>query len=206
MVGCPSLPAGKPRVRETRSGGPARPGSAGRVLREPAGPPEGLPHQGLLVVDALERAGGAPHCGHRDHHILVLLWLASHHRARGQTRTEITRCLPAPAVSWLSRSEWTPSRLTLRRPLPHGVGAVFPLPPSAPVAAKTWPRWAQRPPGQAVRAGGPGDGDFAGGTASLAVDHRTPGPGGQTASRDQVRSAEHGRRPAAPRRPHIPHT
>src|SRR5215471_10638223 len=56
------------------------------VLREPAGPPEALPHQGLLVLEVLERADAAPYClerdraapgrvlvgCHRDHHILVV--------------------------------------------------------------------------------------------------------------------------------------
>jgi hypothetical protein len=50
------------RARAIRSGWPARPGAIGMVLREPAGPQEGLPHQDLLVVDALEHADGSPQC------------------------------------------------------------------------------------------------------------------------------------------------
>jgi hypothetical protein len=42
------------------------------VHREPAGLPEAFPHQDLLVVDALERAGSASHCCHRDHHFLLV--------------------------------------------------------------------------------------------------------------------------------------
>ena len=71
------------------------------VLREPAGPPEALPHQGLLVLDVLERAGAAPYClqrdraapgpagvlvgCHRDHHILVVPLDLDTYEARGKT-------------------------------------------------------------------------------------------------------------------------
>jgi hypothetical protein len=87
--------------RRPASGRPAGPGP-GAVCgqhrlallfrREPAGPPEGFPHQDLLVVDGLERAGGAPHClqrpgarcglvcCHRNHHVADRFG-CGHHRA-----------------------------------------------------------------------------------------------------------------------------
>ena len=113
------------RTANHRSGWLARSGAVGVVLWEPVGPPEGLPHQDLLAVDALERAGGAPHCCHRDHHILVLLWLVSHDRARARRGSRSRVACLLPIVGWLSRSEWTPLRFALRRLAPHGTDAVF---------------------------------------------------------------------------------
>src|SRR5215813_12614069 len=91
-------------------GGPAR--RLPVVLREPAGLPEALPHQGLLVLQVLERAEAAPYCPqrdraapgrvltgcHRDHHILVV--------PKG-------------------RSTRTPTRIAVRPTTPHWVRAVF---------------------------------------------------------------------------------
>src|SRR5690348_10982107 len=104
------------RPASHRSGGLARAGGAGLLLREPVGPPEGLPHRGLLVVDALERAGGAADWGHRDHHILVVLWLPE---PSGVDIIE-TRA-KAPGSTW------------------DGCRILTALP--SPVAAKTWLRW-----------------------------------------------------------------
>jgi hypothetical protein len=94
------------RLRATAGQCPARLASpagaaGGGVHREPARPPEAFPHQRLLVVDALDRVGGAPHCFHRNHQ----------HSAAVRT--------------------WTPSRFALRCPAPHWAGAVFPTPPGA---------------------------------------------------------------------------
>jgi hypothetical protein len=62
------------------------------LRREPAGPPVGLPHCDLLVVDAAKRAGGAPHRSqgpgligcHRDHYISGEPFGCGHHQLRSK--------------------------------------------------------------------------------------------------------------------------
>jgi hypothetical protein len=66
--------------------------TVGMVQREPVGPPEGFPRQDLLVVDALERAGGAPNCFHRDHQILFCYGRSAF--IGGEARHRSRSCVP----------------------------------------------------------------------------------------------------------------
>lgn len=171
-VGCPVTAAGVLPVRVlARLACPAS--TVAVIRREATGPPEAFPHRDLLVVDALERAGGAPHYCHRDHHILVLLWPVSNRRARGKAAVEVVHSLP-PAVGWLSRSDLDTIQVRAK-----ALGSAW---GGCRISTAFLPRQLLRPGRAGLENNGPGR---AQGRASPAMDTRHPRAGGLAVDRER---------------------